>query len=133
MRLRIKLRQPRRKSRPWATSSAKRSASTSRPQWVNSPSAWGTHARLEELFGETANEIRAVRREFVFRYRSAAHWIDVFRTFYGPMNKTFAALGTDKQAEFTQDLENLMKMHNRSGDRTLVLPSEYLEVVIERK
>src|SRR5450432_1335379 len=33
---------------------------------VNPPSAWGTHARLKELFGETAKEIRTVRREFVF-------------------------------------------------------------------
>jgi SAM-dependent methyltransferase len=100
---------------------------------VNPPSAWGTHARLEELFGESAKEICAVRREFVFRYRSPAHWIDVFRTFYGPMNKTFAALSEDKQSQLTQDLENLMNRYNRSGDRTLVLPSEYLEVVIERK
>ena len=61
------------------------------------------------------------------------HWIEVFRTYYGPMNKTFAALDADKQAAFTQDLLALMDARNRSGDATLVLPSEYLEVVIERK
>jgi hypothetical protein len=49
------------------------------------------------------------------------------------MNEVFAVLGEDKQAELTEDLVNLLSMHNRSGDRTLVLPSEYLEVVIERK
>ncbi len=98
---------------------------------VKSPSLWGTQARLEELFGKTASEIRAIRREFVFRYRSPAHWIEVFRTFYGPMNKTFGALDNAKQAAFTQDLLTLMESRNRSGDGTLVLPSEYLEVVIE--
>ena len=56
----------------------------------------------------------------------------MFRTYYGPMNKTFGALDAEKQAAFTQDLLALMEARNRSGDRTLVLPSEYLEVVIER-
>ena len=61
------------------------------------------------------------------------HWIEVFRTYYGPMNKIFGALDADKQAAFTQDLLALMESRNRSSDRTLVLPSEYLEVVITRR
>lgn len=98
---------------------------------VKSPGLWGTKARLEELFGKTAREIRTTSREFAFRYRSPTHWIEVFRAYYGPMNKTFGALDAGKQAAFTQDLLALMESRNRSGDRTLVLPSEYLEVVIE--
>ena len=100
---------------------------------VKSPALWGTQARLEELFGTSAREIRTTSREFTFRYRSPAHWIEVFRTYYGPMNKTFGALDADKQAAFTQDLLALMDSRNRSGDATLVLPSEYLEVVITRR
>jgi ubiquinone/menaquinone biosynthesis C-methylase UbiE len=100
---------------------------------LKSPALWGTKARLEELFGDTAKEIRTTSREFVFRYRSPAHWIEVFRTYYGPMNKTYGALDAERQAAFTQDLLALMESRNRSGDRTLVLPSEYLEVVIERR
>jgi len=100
---------------------------------VKSPGLWGTRARLKELFATTAQEIRTTNREFVFRYRSPTHWIDVFRTFYGPMNKAFGVLDAEKQAALTQDLLALMESRNRSGDRTLVLSSEYLEVVIERK
>jgi SAM-dependent methyltransferase len=100
---------------------------------VKSPALWGTKARLDELFGKAARAIHATQREFTFRYRSPAHWIDVFRTYYGPLTKTFAALDSDKQAAFTRDLLALMESNNRSGDGTLVLPSEYLEVVIERK
>ena len=100
---------------------------------VKSPALWGTQARLDELFGTSAREIRTTSREFTFRYRSPAHWIEVFRTYYGPMNKTFGALDADKQAAFTQDLLALMDSRNRSGDATLVLPSEYLEVVITRR
>ena len=100
---------------------------------VKAPSLWGSKDRLEEMFRSGAKEIRATRRHFNFRYHSPAHWIDVFRTYYGPMNKTYAALDAAKQAAFTADLLTLMASHNRSGDATLVLPSEYLEVVIERK
>jgi SAM-dependent methyltransferase len=100
---------------------------------LRAPSLWGTEARLGELFGRGAQQIRATRRDFVFRYRSPAHWIDVFRTYYGPMNRTFGALDAGKQAAFTEDLLDLLQSRNRSGDGTLVLPSEYLEAVIERK
>ncbi|HEY1386422.1 MAG TPA: class I SAM-dependent methyltransferase [Dongiaceae bacterium] len=99
---------------------------------VQSPALWGTKARLDELFGKSAREIRAASRAFTFRYRSATHWLEVFRTYYGPMAKTFAALDAGRQAAFTEDLLALMASGNRSGDSTLVLPSEYLEVVIDR-
>lgn len=100
---------------------------------VKSPALWGTQARLEELFGRHANAIGASRRQFTFRYRSPAHWIEVFRTYYGPMNRTYAALDAAKQEAFTRDVLALIARDNRSGDGTLVLPCEYLEVVIERK
>ena len=99
---------------------------------TRSPALWGTKARLHELFLGAAREIRGVTRSFTFRYRSPAHWLDVFRTYYGPMNRAFAALDESGQAAFTEDLIALLNEHNRSGDRTLVLPSDYLEVVIER-
>ena len=99
---------------------------------VKSPALWGTTARLDELFGKTAEQIRTTRREFVFRYHSPTHWIEVFRTYYGPMSKTFGALDAERRFAFTRDLLALMESRNRSCDSTLVLPSEYLEVVIER-
>lgn len=99
---------------------------------LKSPALWGTRARLEELFGKTAREIRTTSRHFTFRYRSPEHWIEVFRTYYGPTNKTFAALDAAKQAEFTRDILALIARDNRSGDGTMVLPAEYLEVVIDR-
>ncbi|SMP80852.1 class I SAM-dependent methyltransferase [Noviherbaspirillum suwonense] len=103
------------------------------PAGVKPPSLWGTRERLETLFGASAAEIVTNSRSFVFRLRSPEHWLDVFRTYYGPMHKTFAALDADRQAALTQDLLALMQAGNRSGDSTLVLPSEYLEVVIVRR
>ncbi|HJS38957.1 MAG TPA: class I SAM-dependent methyltransferase [Burkholderiales bacterium] len=100
---------------------------------LKSPALWGTKARLEELFGRTAKDIRATSRHFVFRYRSPEHWLEVFRTYYGPVNKTYAALDAGRQAELTRDILALIEHGNRSGDGTMVLPCEYLEVVVERK
>jgi ubiquinone/menaquinone biosynthesis C-methylase UbiE len=100
---------------------------------MKSPSLWGTQARIKELFADSARDITFTQREFVFRYRSPVHWIEVFRTFYGPMNKTFAALDADRQAAFTEDLLQLMARGNRATDGTLVLPSAYLEIVIDRR
>jgi len=100
---------------------------------VKSPALWGTQARLEDLLGKTAKQIHATSRHFTFRYRSPAHWIEVFRSYYGPMNKTYGALDAGKQDDFTREVLALMARDNRSGDGTLVLPSEYLEIAIERK
>ena len=101
---------------------------------MKSPALWVTRDRLGELFGEPLT-IHAVSRHFFFRYRSAQHFIEVFRAWYGPMNKTFAALDADpdRQVAFAGELLELVERGNRSRDASLVLPSEYLEVVIERK
>jgi ubiquinone/menaquinone biosynthesis C-methylase UbiE len=101
------------------------------PPGAKSPALWGTRARLAELFEPHAS-IQSAQRHFVFRYRSPEHWLKVFRTFYGPLLKTFAALAPAAQAALEQDLLSLIGQFNRSGDRSMVVPSEYLEVVITR-
>jgi len=99
---------------------------------LKSPSLWGTEARLHELFGSEAASVTATERDFVFRYRSAAHWLEVFRTYYGPLQKAFAALGPAEQASLEQDVLALLADCNRD-DTTLVAPSAYLEAVIDRR
>jgi SAM-dependent methyltransferase len=103
------------------------------PAGVKSPSLWGTEARLRELFPARAASISAQSQQFVFRYRSPAHWLEVFRTYYGPVHKAFAALEPARQAALEGDMMELMGRLNRSGDRTLVVPSDYLEVVIAKR
>jgi len=97
---------------------------------LKSPALWGTEARLRELFGERLDKIAIERKSFVFRYHSATHWLEIFRTFYGPMHKAFGALDAEKQEALAADLIALAERFNRATDGTLVAPSEYLEVVI---
>ncbi|MCY1507508.1 hypothetical protein D9M68_417850 [compost metagenome] len=103
------------------------------PAGAQPPALWGTEAHLQALFGERASAISATRRHFNFRYRSPAHFIDVFRTWYGPVLKAFAALPADAALALEHDLTDLLNRLNRAGAGSLVVPSEYLEVVITRR
>jgi len=94
---------------------------------LKSPMLWGTEERLRELF--PGRRVEASRKHYVFRYRSPRHWLDTFRTYYGPMNKAFGALDAGKQAALAEDLTGLAARLNRGGDSMLV-DSEYLEVVV---
>jgi len=99
------------------------------PAGVKSPSLWGTEERLRELFADRLDSIAVERKDFVFRYRSAAHWLEVFRTYYGPMQKAFGALDSARQESLAADLIALAERFNRATDGSLVAPSQYLEVV----
>jgi ubiquinone/menaquinone biosynthesis C-methylase UbiE len=102
------------------------------PAGARSPALWGTRARIAELFEPHAASVKSAQRNFVFRYRSPAHWIEIFRTYYGPLLKAFAALEPARREMLRNDLEALIDRFNRSGDGTMVVPSEYLEIVITR-
>ena len=100
------------------------------PAGVASPIYWGKEARLDELFRGTRS-IQATRREIAFRYESTAHFIDIFRRFYGPTHKAFGVLDAAGQEKLTADLTALAARFNRR-QTSFVVPAEYLEVVIER-
>jgi len=102
------------------------------PPGVQPASAWGTETRLVTLFGPQARSIRAERRNYMFRFESAEHWITIFRTYYGPVHKAFAALDDAAQQALHAALIELLERYDRGGSGSLVVPGEYLEVVIER-
>lgn len=103
------------------------------PPGVKSPALWGSSARLAELFGPHAAAIDSTPRDFMFRYRSPQHWVDIFKTYYGPLLKTFAALEPAAQAALERDLLALIGQFNRAKDGTMVVPGEYLEIVVTRR
>jgi ubiquinone/menaquinone biosynthesis C-methylase UbiE len=105
-------------------------AYTPPPAGLQSPALWGTESHVEQLFGHRAEHIKTVRKHFKFRYRSTAHWLQVFRDFYGPTQKAFAALGPAHQDALARDIIGLLERFNVAGASSLVVPSEYLETVI---
>ncbi len=98
---------------------------------LKSPALWGTEEHLRAIFGSAIGSLTATRRQFMFRYRSAEHFLEVFRTYYGPVHKAFLALPAEKQSELAADLRELLARCSRGAD-TLIVPSDYLEVVIRR-
>jgi len=102
------------------------------PSGAKSPALWGTQARISELFDPRATSVESTVRNFVFRYRTPAHWLEVFKTYYGPVLKTFAGLEPAAQAALQRDLLALVDRFNRARDGSMVVPSEYLEIVITR-
>jgi ubiquinone/menaquinone biosynthesis C-methylase UbiE len=99
---------------------------------VKSPALWGTTAHLKALFGASA-ETAAEKKHFAFRYKSPQHWVELFRTYYGPVLKAFAAIEPPQRDALEADLYALLDEFNIAEDGTLVAPGEYLEVVITKK
>ncbi|ACA17213.1 Methyltransferase type 11 [Methylobacterium sp. 4-46] len=103
------------------------------PPGLKSPALWGTPEWIDTSFAAEASSLIAQSRHFTFRYRSVQHFLGTFRTFYGPMLKAFEALGATARIALAQDLTGLIGHFNKSGDATVVVPSEYLEVVVTRR
>jgi ubiquinone/menaquinone biosynthesis C-methylase UbiE len=101
------------------------------PSGIKSPAAWGSEVRLAELFPK--DDVRVTRQHFNFRYLSAEHWLGTFRAYYGPMNRAFAALDAGKQDALRSDVIALLSRMNRGGQDALVVPGEYLEVVVTKR
>jgi ubiquinone/menaquinone biosynthesis C-methylase UbiE len=103
------------------------------PAGLKPPPLWGTEPRLRELFGQEISSLQVVRRHHAFRYRSPEHWLETFRTCYGPMLKAFDGLDAAGQQRLASDLLELAQRFNQSGDQTLFAPSEYLDVVAVKR
>jgi ubiquinone/menaquinone biosynthesis C-methylase UbiE len=103
------------------------------PAGVKSPAVWGTREWLQGTFGAAASALAAEPRHFTFRYRSPQHFLDVFRTYYGPVLKAFETLEEATGKALARDIIDLVGRFNISDDETMVVPGEYLEVVITRR
>jgi SAM-dependent methyltransferase len=99
---------------------------------VRSPAQWGARNWLNDVFGARAQSILINDRAFVFRYRSPDHFVDFFRTYYGPVHKAFLALDTAGQAALASDVRNLVARFNTATDGTMRVPSDYAEVIVTK-
>lgn len=103
------------------------------PRGVKAPVLWGTEERLRDLFGEGISSLTVTRRDVKLRYRSAEHWLDFFRTYFGPIREVYEGLSPEKQQRFGRELMELVEEANVSGDETIVAPVEYAEVVAVKR
>jgi hypothetical protein len=99
------------------------------PVGLRPPTRWGTEEGLQELFGSGIASLRATRKAFVWRFASPQQYLDLFRTYYGPTNRAFAALDPAVQDALAHGLIDLVTEFNRAEEGTLLVPADYLEVV----
>jgi SAM-dependent methyltransferase len=102
------------------------------PPGVNPPVLWGTEERVRELFGDGVSELRLERRTSRQGFRSVDHYIEIFRTYFGPIKMAFERVGSDGEAALEADLRAFLEDANTAGDRALVIEPEYLQVVATR-
>jgi SAM-dependent methyltransferase len=102
------------------------------PPGVSSPLLWGTEERLRELFGDGISDLRVERRKSRQAFRSADHFLDFFRTYFGPTKVAFERVGSEGEEALEADLRTYLEEANTGGDRALVLEPEYLQVVATR-
>jgi SAM-dependent methyltransferase len=103
------------------------------PPGLRPPNLWGTDERLRELFGDRITSLDVNRRTFIQRFRSPRHWLEVFRTYFGPVVRAFEAVGPQGEEALARDLLAVVERFNRSGDATAIFPSVYLEAVATRR
>ena len=103
------------------------------PAGVRPPTEWGTQKRLQELFGAHISSMSIEKRSALFRFRNSAHWIEVFSTYFGPIMRALEVLEAPRRADYLSELDAMLNRYNCSGDDTLVVGADYLEVVMVKK
>jgi hypothetical protein len=103
------------------------------PAGLKSPALWGTRDRLKELFETDSNTIEITAETYVWRYKSPRHWLELWRDVYGPLQKAFGALNEVAQEQLAIDLLALIDRCNVATDGTMVVPAEYVEVVVTKR
>ncbi len=103
------------------------------PAGLQSPLLWGTEPHIVQLFGTQAADISCTRKIFNLRYKSVDHWIQIFRDYYGPTHKAFAALDDAGKEALRTEIESLLNEFNTAGKRALTMPAEYLEIIVRKR
>jgi SAM-dependent methyltransferase len=102
------------------------------PPGVVPPLLWGSEDHVRELFGDGISGLRVERRKSRQPFRSADHYLDFFRTYFGPVKTAYEAVGPAGETALTADLRAFLEDANTAGDRALVIEPEYLQLVATR-
>jgi SAM-dependent methyltransferase len=102
------------------------------PVKLDPPVLWGTEQRLRNLFGDGISSLNLNERVCYTRFYSFDHWLEHYRTFFGPMKMAFARVGEAGEEALTSDLRALVERFDDGGDRGTKIGGSYLEVVATR-
>jgi len=97
------------------------------------PTQWGTQAWVNSMFAKSAIKLDMLEKKITLRYRSADHWLGLYHRYYGPLCDTFSTLNHRGVVLLTQDLLNLVEKFNLSNEGTMIVPCDYLQVVMHKR
>lgn len=95
------------------------------------PTTWGTEPGIRSLFGGHVRGLQVSHRNFVLRCRSPEHFLELIRT---PWSSTASAfhMPAAKEDDLARHL-TLVGRFNQAEDGSMVVPSDYLEVVAVKR
>ncbi len=102
------------------------------PPGVQPPLLWGTEDHLRELFGNGISDLEVDRGTVKEVFRSPDHFIDYFRTYFGPTKVAFERVGEEGAEALDAALRELLGRWNTAGERAMVVEAEYLRTVATR-
>ena len=103
------------------------------PAGVPSVLLWGDPSVVQERLDGAVTGLRFDRRTIVLAYPFGPDkTVELFRTWYGPTVRAFAALDEERQRGLFADLVRLWTEHNTAGSNATRVESEFLEVVASR-
>ena len=103
------------------------------PPGVPPPVQWGDEAIVRERLRDGVADLRTTKRVCPIKYPfPPSEVVEFFRTYFGPVNRAFAALDEGGQAALRRELEQLWSAHNRAQDESTHVEGEYLEVIAVR-
>jgi len=103
------------------------------PPGVPPPVQWGDEAIVRERLRDGVADLRTTKRVCPIKYPfPPSEVVEFFRTYFGPVNRAFAALDEGGQAALRRELEQLWSAHNRAQDESTHVEGEYLEVIAAR-
>ncbi|MDQ2629442.1 MAG: methyltransferase domain-containing protein [Actinomycetota bacterium] len=102
------------------------------PPGFTPPVLWGAEDHVRELLGDSVADLRAKRLKARQAFRSADHYLDFFRSYFGPIKSAYEKAGPENEGALTADLKAILEELSVGGDRALVVEPEYLQVVATR-
>jgi SAM-dependent methyltransferase len=102
------------------------------PPGFTPPVLWGAEDHVRGLFGDSVTDLRAERRKSRQAFRSADHYLDFFRSYFGPIKAAYEKIGPEGEQALTTDLKAVLEELNVGDSRALVVEPEYLQVIATR-
>lgn len=100
------------------------------PPDVASPLRWGTDDGVRELLGHRTCEVTTDPRPALQYYRSVAHAVEVFSTWFGPTLSALERVGPAGRDDLLGDLAEIFHRYNRATDGTAVVENTYLQTTV---